>query len=637
MAGFGEVLHRWALECPGDVAFTFLGARDGEDICWTYGELDRRARRIAAALAPFDGSVLLIQPTGPEFVEALFGCLYAGRPAIPTYPPHPLNPRPTLQRLRKIVADARPGVVAVSAHLAAAVDSLRDDIPELAHTPRIVSDRVIGSSPETEHDGPSLSAPNPDVGPDDLAVLQYTSGSTGDPRGVMLTHGNLLANTAFIGRGFELTRASRAVTWLPPYHDMGLIGGLLQPVLAGLPCTVLATLDFLKRPVRWLQAIAQTKATISGGPNFAYELCANRIKEEDSRDLDLRSWILAYNASEPINPAVLQRFAERFRDNGFRPEAFYPCYGLAESTLAVTLDRVGRPPVVEKVDRGALSEGRFVRAGAHARGEALLVSSGRADPEHECIVVDPESLRPVASGAVGEIWARGPSVALGYLNREEETRTTFGARLATGEGPFLRTGDLGAMIDGELFITGRIKDVIILRGRNHAPQDIEAAVASSHPILRPSGGAAFAVQEQGEERLIIVQEVESAKALDTTAVMRAIRRAVAAVSDLQPTAIVLIRWGQLPKTTSGKVQRQACRSMFVQGTLEAVAEWRSPRVPLLSSSSSSASSSSASSSSASSSSASAGPRDERGEGEARWAHRSVAVEALDNAAEGGGP
>jgi acyl-CoA synthetase (AMP-forming)/AMP-acid ligase II len=567
---FGEVLTRWASAFPEDEAFTFLGSREGQQTRWTYAELDRRARRIAGALAGFEGPVLLIEPTGPEFVEALFGCFYAGRPAIPTYPPHPMNPRSSLQRLRNIVADARPAVVASSARLAAVLATLRDDLPELGALPLVITDTLA----ESERPGP-LADVAVDISSDRLAVLQYTSGSTGDPRGVMLTHGNLLANTAFIARAFEHTRRSRSVTWLPPYHDMGLIGGLLQPVFGGVPCTVLSTLDFLKRPIRWLRAISQSRATISGGPNFAYDLCVSRITAEETRDLDLRSWVLAYNGSEPINPAVLQRFAEHFQAAGFRPEAFYPWYGLAESTLAVTLDRVGRRPLVEAVDRDALQEGRLVKAGAARRAEALLVSSGRPDPGHECLIVDRASGRPAAAGAIGEIWLRGPSVARGYWNREEETRATFDARLATGEGPYLRTGDLGAMVDGELFVTGRIKDVIIIRGRNHAPQDIEAAVASSHPALQAGAGAAFAVHEQGEERLVIVQEVESAEGLDGPAVMRAVRRAVAAASDLQPTAIALIGPRRMPKTASGKVQRQTCRRLFLEGALEVVAEWRS--------------------------------------------------------------
>jgi acyl-CoA synthetase (AMP-forming)/AMP-acid ligase II len=572
MGGFGEVLRRWAVEFPDDEAFTFLGANGTPAQVWSYGELDHRARRIAAALGQLTGSVLLIEPTGSEFVEALFGCFYAGRIAIPTYPPHPMNPRASLDRLRRIVTDARPASIATSTRLASVLETLRGEVQELAGIPVVVTDTLTNGNEDAADREPREWAPR-ELEETDIAVLQYTSGSTGDPRGVILTHGNLLTNTGFIARSFGHTRQSRSVTWLPPYHDMGLIGGLLQPVFGGVPCTVLATVDFVKRPLRWLRAIHESKATISGGPGFAYDLCVRRITKEESRDLDLSRWELAYNGSEPINPRVLDRFVERFRDNGFRREAFYPCYGLAESTLAVSLDRVGQLPMVRACDRDALADGRIVEARDESHGVVSLIGCGRPAADHHCIIVDPATRRPAAPDRVGEIWVRGPSVARGYWNREEETRETFGATLATGEGPFLRTGDVGTMIAGELFVTGRIKDVIIIRGRNHAPQDIEAAVSECDPMLRPACGVAFSTTRDGEERLVIVQEVESIAALNVDVAIRSIRRAVAAASGLQPDSILLLAPRRLPKTASGKLQRQACRRLFLAGQLDSVAEW----------------------------------------------------------------
>jgi 8-amino-7-oxononanoate synthase len=421
----------------------------------------------------------------------------------------------------------------------------------------------------------------PDVHGDTLAFLQYTSGSTGTPKGVMLTHANLLHNSASIAYAFEHTRSGNGVFWLPSYHDMGLIGGILQPLYIGQPNVLMSPMAFLQKPFRWLKAITRYRATIGGGPNFAYDLCVRKITPEQRSQLDLSSWNLAFNGAEPVRAETLDAFCRAFEPVGFRRTAFYPCYGMAEATLIVTGGFKAALPVVRTFDAEALENNHVVDALADEEGARELVGSGGKLLDQRIVIAHPEHMTTMPPDEVGEIWVFGPSVAQGYWNRPEETERTFRAYLKdTGEGPFLRTGDLGFMQDGELFITGRLKDLIIIRGLNHYPQDIEVTAEKSHPRLRPANSAAFAAEIDGAERLVLVQEIERGQQDELDDVVESIRRAVAAEHELNVDAIALVKAGSIPKTSSGKIQRHACREAFIDGSLETVLEWRSWQKPV---------------------------------------------------------
>jgi amino acid adenylation domain-containing protein len=539
------LLRARAAERPEQVAFTFLADGESEGGRLTYAELDRKAAAIAAALAPSvprGERALLLYPPGLDFIAAFFGCLYAGVVAVPAYPPRP-NDR-SQSRLRAIAHDATPrAALTTEAILAGAVEprGLLAVAPELAGLRWIPTD-----TPSAAGQAAVLAEP----APESLAFLQYTSGSTAAPKGVMVSHRNLLHNERMIGAAFGMDEESVVVGWLPLYHDMGLIGNVLQPLHAGGRCVLMSPVAFLQRPMRWLEAISRYRGTVSGGPNFAYELCVRKASPEALAGLDLSSWRVAYNGAEPVRASTLERFAETFAPCGFRPEAFYPCYGLAEATLFVTGGVPGRAPRVE-------STGQRVSCGQVWMGQRLVVA-------------DPETGTELPGGEEGEVWLSGPSVAGGYWENPEGTARDFNAFLATGEGPFLRTGDLGYLAAGELYVTGRLKDLIILRGRNHYPQDVELTAERAHPDLHPGGGAAFAVETGGEERLVIVHEVARHRSAGTEAIAEAVRSAVAAEHEVQAQEVVLIRQGGLPKTSSGKVQRRLCRDLYLRGELPVV-------------------------------------------------------------------
>ncbi len=559
------VLRARALEQPDRRAYTFLLDGESREVHLTYGELDRQARAIAAHLQALDAAgerALLIYPPGLQYAAAFFGCLYAGAAAVPVYPPRPNRPD---ARIRSILTDARARIVLTTSAILPAVE------------------RLLGGEAGIHclaTDGLDLDAADawrqPALAGDSLAFLQYTSGSTSAPKGVMVSHGNLVHNERLIQRAFRLTAESVVVGWLPLYHDMGLIGNLLQPLWAGCPCVLMSPVDFLQRPRRWLAALSRYGGTVSGGPNFAYDLCARKVSGADLEGLDLSRWAVAFNGAEPVRAETLERFAAVFAPCGFRREALYPCYGLAEATLFVSGGAVGEPPVVRRFRAAELARHR-VAAAAPRDESRLLVASGRPVPGpdgQKVVIVDPETSRRCAEEEVGEIWLRGPSVAGGYWGRPELTESAFRASTAEGEGPFLRTGDLGFRHRGNLYVAGRLKDLIIIRGRNHYPQDIEVTVEKSHPALRPGCSAAFAVEAGGEERLVVVQEVRrEARHADFSEVLDAIRRAVAEEHEVQLLAAVLIRTATLAKTSSGKVRRQACREAYLSGELAVVAAW----------------------------------------------------------------
>jgi acyl-CoA synthetase (AMP-forming)/AMP-acid ligase II len=508
---------------------------------------------------------LLLYPPGLEFVGAFFGCLYAGVVAVPAYPP---RRNQNMSRLQAIVASSQATVALTTTSLLSRVESRFTKEPELAQLPWLTTDNIASDQAQAWQQA--------DVSRNTLAFLQYTSGSTGTPKGVMVSHGNLLHNSAVIHKSFADTPNSRGVIWLPHYHDMGLIGGVLQPLYVGMPIVLMSAVMFMQKPWRWLQAISHYKATTSGGPNFAYDLCLRKITPEQRASLDLSSWEVAFTGAEPVRAETLEQFAATFADCGFRREAFHPCYGMAETTLMVSGGLRNAPPVIRQVDGAALERNQVVTATSNQEITRTLVGCGQSLLDQKIVIVDPEFLTPCPANQVGEIWVSGSSVAQGYWNRREETEQAFHAYLAdTGDGPFLRTGDLGFLQDGELFITGRIKDVIIIRGQNHYPHDIELTVEKSHPALRSGCGAAFAVEVKGEERLVVVQEVERSylRKLNVNEVIESIHRAVTAEHALQLYATVLVKTGSIPKTSSGKIQRHACRSGFLTGSLNVVEDW----------------------------------------------------------------
>ncbi len=456
-------------------AYTYLVDGECEEIHLTNQELDRQARAIAAqlqALGMEGQRALLLYPPGLEFIAAFFGCLYAGVTAVPAYPPR-MNR--SLFRIHAIVADCGAKVaLSTQAAYERVLPSVEDD-PELKALKWLCTD--------TLDDGLENGWSSPDVDGDTLAFLQYTSGSTGTPKGVMLTHSNLLHNSALIAHAFEHTRSGVGVFWLPSYHDMGLIGGILQPLYVCRPNILMSPMSFLQKPFRWLQAISRYRGTTSGGPNFAYDLCLRKVTPEQREQLDLSSWDVAFNGAEPIRPETLDQFAEMFAPCGFRREAFYPCYGLAEVTLLASGGVKRLPPVVKSYDSRLMENDLVAPVGEEDAGARRLVGCGQNLPDQQLLIVQPEDRVICREGEVGEIWLQSPSVAQGYWNRPEESAATFGAQLSgadAGRGSFLRTGDLGFVQDGELFCTGRLKDLIIVHGKNHYPQDIELTVAKSH-------------------------------------------------------------------------------------------------------------------------------------------------------------
>lgn len=577
-----DLLRRRADQTPDREGYLFL--TDGEDkaLSLTYGALDRRARAIAVQLqsrAAEGERVILLFPPGLDYIAAFFGCLYAGVVAVPAYPPQRQR---MLPRLMAMLTDSGAKLALTTPEIRALVARLCEPLSEMKGLTSLHWLLL-----ERTEEGMEAGWKRPEITAASLAFLQYTSGSTGTPKGAMLSHGNLLHNQRMIQRGFGHTDASAVVGWLPLYHDMGLIGNVLQPLYVGFPCILMPPAAFLQRPLRWLQAISRYRATTSGGPNFAYDLCVEKISAEQRASLDLSCWRVAFNGAEPVRSATLSRFVEAFGPHGFSRGAFYPCYGLAEATLFVSGGAPSDPPLLYAAQKGALERHHVIEARTGRDGDAqvrTLVGSGHAWDGQQIRIVDPLSLTPRGEREVGEIWVKGPSIAQGYFNRPEETERTFRAFLKeaktvgkfsgnaalSDEGPYLRTGDLGFLHRGELFVTGRLKDLIIIRGRNHYPHDIEWTVQQSRPELRPGCGAAFSVEEDDQERLAIVQEVEYRLQPDVEEVASAIRRAVAEAHEVEVHAVVLIEPGTLPKTSSGKIERHACRTRFLAGDLKEV-------------------------------------------------------------------
>ncbi len=557
-----ELLRERVLHQPDQIAYIFLNDGEQDESRLTYAELDRRARALGAELARRGGhgerAVLLFTP-GLNFILAFFGCLYGGVVAVPVCPPH--NNR-TMPRLQNILNNSRARFALTEHGIFERLIPLREETGMAAGLEWLFMEDV-DSLPDEPWEDPCSE-------PDTLAFLQYTSGSTAFPKGVQVTHGNILHNQVMIQQAFQHTEESSVISWTPYYHDMGLIGNILQPMYLGSFGVVMSPLAFLQRPIRWLRAITRYQGRTGGGPNFSYDLCVRKVKPEQLKELDLSSWKVAFNGAEPVQYSTIERFSEKFAPCGFRKEAFLPCYGLAEATLFVAGGGPKRPVGLE-VDPEALTRREVVLA-APGTGR-IHAGSGQPSPETKLAIVDPETLARCPEGRVGEIWVAGPCVMSSYWEAPEESARVVNTYISdTGEGPYLRSGDLGFMHDGELFVAGRIKDLIIIDGVNHYPQDIELTSSQSHPALEGAIGTAFSIEEDGQELLVIIQEVALPylRNLNAEEVERAVRTAVNQVHELHVHDIVLVKTGSVPMTTSGKLQRRACKALYLSGALEGV-------------------------------------------------------------------
>jgi acyl-CoA synthetase (AMP-forming)/AMP-acid ligase II len=581
-----ERAEQWGDRC----LYTFLIDGENEQAHLSYRTLDQQAKAIAAALQAMGATgqrVLIVGPSGLGYIAAFFGCLYAGAIAVPVPPPDPMNLYAGLVRLQALVKDAGATILLTTRAFLSMRDAVFDLAPELK--------RLQWMDVEEVDEGSERDWRRSDRTPEDFALLQYTSGSTGVPKGVMISDRNLIHNCSEIHRLAGHHSGSVYVCWLPIYHNMGLIGGVLTPLYGGFTGVLMSPLSFLQRPMRWLDALSRFGGTTSPFPNFALDLCVRRFDSKQYPHLDLSRWEVACCGGEPVRSASLDRFVEVFSPYGFRKEALFPAYGLAEGTLIATGPRKLKGPTTGWFDEEPLRRHQVVdavAANAGASESRQLVGCGRTLEAQSVIIVHPETRTRCKPDEVGEIWVAGPSVAAGYWNRPAETEATFSAFLSdTGEGPFLRTGDLGFLRGEELFITGRLKDVIIIYGKNYYPQDVEMTVEKSHPSLRTGCSAAFSIEVDGEERLVVASEIErrfheevpilerreagsardSEGCADFQKVFESIRAAIAKNHGLPIHTILLLKAESIPKTPGGKIQRHACKAGFFGSTLQVVA------------------------------------------------------------------
>jgi acyl-CoA synthetase (AMP-forming)/AMP-acid ligase II len=564
-----DIVQHHAEHFPDDLAIKFLVDGENKEALYTFAELDRKARTIAVSLLsntePGSRAILLFPP-GLDYIASFFGCLYAGMVAVPAYPPDPSPQRlaRTLPRLQTIVADSSATVVLTNAMIHSIAPALYPHAPEFAELKWVAVDTL------DEETSTTWKAPS--VGPDTLAFLQYTSGSTGTPKGVMLSHANLIADIELIHEKFGHTQESVAIHWLPPYHDMGLIGAILTPVHGAFPAVLMSPMSFLRRPYRWLQAIhRESRPTSAGAPNFAFELCMRKTTPEQRAELDLSNWVVAYTGAEPIRPSTLASFTDAFSSSGFEDHFHYPCYGLAEATLLITGASKPDLPVTKIVEAQPLEDRRVVSAQEASETTKELVSVGSASTNHTLKIVDPASLTECESDTIGELWIHAPIVAQGYWRQSERTTDIFGAQLPGDDRMYLRTGDLAFIDEGEVYIAGRLKDMIIIRGANHYPQDLELTAENAHPAIRKGCVAAFALDKDGEEQLGLVAEVDTRDAgFDGEEVLRVLTREINAHHRISPAAIALIEAKTIAKTSSGKIQRFQSKAGLLEGSLSVV-------------------------------------------------------------------
>ncbi|KWF10189.1 beta-ketoacyl synthase [Burkholderia ubonensis] len=562
-----ELLQFRGHDTPEKTAFIFLDNGEAELTRLTFGDLDKRARGIAARLqgmAQPGDRVLLVYPPGLEFISAWAGCLYAGLIGVPAYPPRRHRPA---DRLKSIVADAGPVVALTDAATLDGIAHREDGYSDTLELKILATDQAF--------DAPAGQWRAPDITPQTLALLQYTSGSTGTPKGVMISHANILSNMAVIAEASNADASTVFVSWLPVFHDMGFFGKVLLPIHLGVLSVLMAPAAFVQKPIRWLQAITKYRGTHCAAPDFAYDLCARKISDEAKAQLDLSSWQVAFNGAEPVRADTVARFSRAFASCGFHAHTMRPVYGMAEATLFITGQPARSLPLVADFDADGLAQGVATKS-AGGKPHAL-VSCGRAWAEHRLRIVNAETGQPCPPGRIGEIWVTGPSVGVGYWNRPEETERTFHARLDGDDARYLRTGDLGFVDGDDLFVTGRLKDLIIIAGRNHYPQDLEQSAEGSHPALAPNASAAFSITVDDVERVVIACEVrrEALNTLNAEAVAAEIRRTLAEAHDVDLYAAILLKPATIPRTSSGKIQRSRTRQAFLNGQGLAIAgEWR---------------------------------------------------------------
>lgn len=557
---------------PERTAYTFLSLAEPRETRLTYGELDRRARATAVLLReagaaaadgrPPEAAVLLVFPAGFDFLASFFGCLYAGSIAVPTRYPNAKRP---FDHLKSVAADSGAAIGLTTPEMR---PLLAERVPAVRWlTPADVDPGRAGEYAEFDPDA------------DDIAYLQYTSGSTASPKGVIVQHAHIIANSRDFSVQFEVGPESRTMSWLPHYHDLGLVFGCFQPLFVGCAAFLMSPTTFAQRPLTWLEAISSHRITHTAAPNFAYQSCLD-IPAEQRGGLDLRSLRVCLNGAEPVRADTVEAFARLFAPQGVTAEAMCPAYGLAEVTLLATSASLGQPPTILTIRAESQAGGAFVPVGEGQPGRRL-VASGTIDGGTRVVIADPETGRGLETGRFGEVWLAGPSVAGGYWKRPEASAAKFAARLADGgDGPFLRTGDLGAIFEGELFVLGRMDDLMIIRGANYSPEDLELTVEECDAALQPGGGAAFTVEVAGEPRLIIAQEIKrtALRGLDADRTVKAIVRAISEHHDLEVSAVVLLKPRGLPKTHSGKKQRHACRRDFGSGSFQDVKTWIAPRL-----------------------------------------------------------
>jgi acyl-CoA synthetase (AMP-forming)/AMP-acid ligase II len=577
-----EVLDFWSITLPDKVAYIFLADGESKEESITYFELRRRATIFAANLQnsakPYS-RVLLLNPPGIDFIISFLGCLYAGHIPVPLYPPD----KHSLSRMISVSLDCDSTIALTNSDSISKFESYKQlysdtlqrkskdyaDFLNVVNRLHLIDTDILQQDLYFAYNGVMPAS-------DQTAFLQYTSGSTNHPKGVMVSHGNLVHNSMLIHKLVEHDPNHCKVSWLPPFHDMGLIGEILQSLYSGMTCVFMSPNSFLKKPVRWLKAITKYShlGPIScGSPNFGYEFCIETTTDEQLEQLDLSAWKLAYNGAEPVRIATVERFIKKFSPCGFKSSAFHPVYGLAENTLLVSVSRISEEPVITKLDAGKLKNNIAVECNDPDVPTILLPACGDIIAEQKVIFVDPETLIECPEGHIGEIWIKGGSVAKGYWKNDEETARTFQAHLSnTNEGPFMRTGDLGFMLNKRLYITGRLKDMVIICGQNHYPQDIELTVEETHEAIRVAGGAAFSIEKDENEVLVVVYELKRklSKNLNLDELKSLIRDTVFKKHGLIIFDIVFIEQSTFPKTSSGKLQRRLCKKMYLENTLEVV-------------------------------------------------------------------
>ena len=577
-----DLLRDRAEHKPDQLAYRFLADGETSQQTLTYLQLHQQAVQIASYLQSFlspGDRVLVVYPysAGLEFIAAFFGCLYAGAIAVTDNPP--VSPQAIVKLQTRLESSQCRAILSTKALIEQL--KIQFSVEKEEETRRGTSLRWVATDDLLDQNL-AIDWQKPPINGDTVAFLQYTSGSTGTPKGVIVTHGNVLHNSAIIYKAFGHHNNSKGLIWLPLFHDMGLIGGVVQPLYGSFPVTLMSPVALVQKPFRWLEAISEYQATTSGGPNFAYDLVCRTATPEKLEQLDLSSWDVAFSGAEPVRWDTLKRFAEIFGPCGFKPEAFYPCYGMAETTLFISGVHKHQTPNILWVDPVALEHNQVIQTqetslanNPQSRKTRSLVSCGFPWLADEVMIVDPQELTPRDADQVGEILVSGKGVGLGYWDKPEDTETTFRVYVE-GRGPYLRTGDLGFLQDGELYITGRIKDMMILWGRNRYPQEIEATLDTCHPAIRAGHSAAFSVETELGEQLIIAAEIERRylRNLNVEEVVNAIRQAIAEQNTVDVFAIVLLKTTTIPKTTSGKIQRRACRTKFLEGSLDSVGQWK---------------------------------------------------------------